>query len=99
LAEAGVEQMKPRTFFMIAWLPLALLVGVQLYASQLEGWGRWAAAPLFLVPVILSVILGTIGVSVCRREARAGRSLATVAGATLAAAIPALWFLARVLAS
>lgn len=90
--------MAPRTFILIAWLPLALLVGVQLYASRFEGWGRWAAAPLFLVPLVLSVILVVIGIGVCRREAREGRSLALPASATLASAIPALWFLARVLA-
>ena len=91
--------MKPRVFLAIACLPLLLLLAVQFYAGQFEGWGRWAAAPLFLVPVILSVILVAIGVSICRREARANRSLGLVASATLAAAIPMLWFLARVLAS
>ncbi len=91
--------MKPRLFAAIAWPPLALLLGLQFYASHFEGWGRWAAAPLFLVPLILSVILVAIGIAICRREAREGRSLALPASATLASAIPALWFLARVLAS
>lgn len=91
--------MRPRAFLAIAALPLLLLLGVQFYAREFEGWGRWAAAPFFLVPVILSAVLVAIGVSVCRREARAGRSLALLASATLAAAIPMLWFLARVLAS
>jgi hypothetical protein len=91
--------MRPRTFFIIAWLPLALLLGLQFYARQFEGWGRWAVAPLFLAPLILSVILVAIGISVCRREAREGRSVALPASATLASAIPALWFLARALAS
>jgi hypothetical protein len=91
--------MKPRLFVAIAWLPLALLVGLQFYAQQFEGWGRWAAAPLFLVPLVLSAILVVIGVGVCRREVREGRSLALPASATVASAIPALWFLARVLGS
>jgi hypothetical protein len=91
--------MRPRTFFIIAWLPLALLLGLQFYARHFEGWGRWAVAPLFLAPLILSVILVAIGISVCRREAREGRSVALPASATLASAIPALWFLARALAS
>lgn len=91
--------MKPNTLFTIAWVPLALLLGAQFYASQFEGWGRWATAPLFLLPLILSAIFVAIGISVCRREAQEGRSLALPASATLASAIPALWFLARVLAS
>lgn len=91
--------MRLRLFYTIAWLPLALLLGVQFYARQFDGWGRWAAAPLFLLPVILSAVLVTIGVAICRREAAAGRALAAVATATLAAAIPALWFAVRVFAS
>ena len=91
--------MKPRLFVAIAGLPLALLLGLQFYASQFEGWGRWAAAPLFLVPLVLSVILAGIGIGVCRREASEGRSLVLPASATLASAIPALWFLARVIGS
>jgi hypothetical protein len=90
--------MKPRWFYAIAWLPLVVLLGVQLYARQFEGWGQWAIAPLFLLPVILSVVLFLVGIALCRREARAGRALAATATATLAAAIPALWFVVRVLA-
>jgi len=91
--------MKLRWFYVIAWLPLALLIGVQLYARQFDAWGRWASAPLFLLPVILSAVLGIVGIVICRREAGTGRGLAAAATATLAAAIPALWFLTRVLAA
>ena len=91
--------MRPRVFLAIAALPLLLLLGAQFYAREFEGWGRWAAAPLFLVPVILSAILVAIGIGVCRREAAAARPLGLAASATLAAGIPLLWFLARVLAS
>ena len=91
--------MKLRWFYVIAWLPLALLLGVQFYARQFDGWGRWAAAPLFLLPVILSAVCVVIGVAMCRREAAAGRALAAIATATLVAAIPALWFVVRVLAT
>jgi len=91
--------MKPRWFYVIAWLPLVVLFGGQLYARQFEGWGRWATAALFLLPVILSVVLFMIGIALCRHEARAGRALAATATATLAAAIPALWFVVRMLAA
>jgi hypothetical protein len=91
--------MTPRVFCAIAWLPLALLLGVQFYARQFDGWGRWAAAPLFLLPVMLSAVLVMFGIAICRREAAAGRALAATATATLAAAIPALWFVVRVLAA
>lgn len=91
--------MKPRTFLAIAWIPLALLVGVHLYSHEFDGWGRWAAAPLFLLPVMVSAALAIIGIAICRREAGAGRSLTLAATATFAAAVPALWFLARALGS
>lgn len=83
----------------IAGLPLVFLVAVQLYAREFDGWRRWSAAPIFLLPVIASGVVTAMGIAICRREAGAGRSLAPVAGATLAAAIPALWFLARVFVS
>ncbi len=91
--------MKPKWFWATAWLPLGLLVAVQFYAREFDGWGRWATAPLFLAPVLLSVVWTVMGIAIVRREARAGRALAGIATATLAAALPALWFLARLLAA
>jgi len=90
--------MRPKWFWAIAWLPLGLLVGVQLYAQQFDDWGRWATAPLFLGPVVLSVVWSAMGIVICRREAREGQPLAATATATLAAAIPVFWFVARLLA-
>lgn len=91
--------MKRRVFIAIAWLPLALLIVIELYAGEFDGWGRWATAPLFLLPILLSGVLAVLGIVICRSEAGAGRSLVPVATATLAAGIPALWFLARALGS
>jgi len=91
--------MKPRVFMAIAWLPLAVLLGVQLYSREFDGWGRWAVAPLFLLPVIASAAFAVTGIAICRREAGASRSLTVAATATLVAAIPALWLLARALGS
>jgi len=88
-----------RLFILIAWIPFALLLGVQFYARQFDGWGRWSAAPLFLLPVLLSLVFTVIGITVCFRVAREQRPLVTAATATLGAAVPALWFLARLIAS
>jgi hypothetical protein len=80
-----------------AWIPLASLVGVNLYARQFDGWGRWATAPLFLVPVLLGLVFLLTGASQLRRERDAGGiRLRTLAACALGAA-PLLWFLSRVI--
>jgi hypothetical protein len=82
-----------------AWLPLASLIGVAFYARRFDGWGGWATAPLFLLPVFLSVVLLVIGASEIRDERAAGRiQLGTLAACALGA-IPLLWFLLRVVRS
>lgn len=91
--------MKPKGFWASAWLPLGLLVGVQLYAQQFGDWGRRPIAPLLLGPVVLSVVWTATGVAIRRREAKKRRPLAATATATLAAAIPAMGFLVRLLAA
>jgi len=88
-----------RTFILIAWVPLAVLIGLQFYALKFESWGLWSTAPLFLVPVVLSLVFTVIGLAICYRIALERRPLTPAATATLTAAIPALWFVARVLAS
>ena len=91
--------MGPRAFILIAWVPLAVLIGVQFYALEYESWGMWSTAPLFLLPVVLSLVFAVIGLAICCRIALERRPLTAAATATLTAAIPALWFVARVLAS
>jgi hypothetical protein len=82
-----------------AWIPLASLLGVNLYARQFDGWGGWATAPLFLVPVFLGLVFLLIGVSQLRRERDAGGiRLGTLAACALGAA-PFLWFLLRAVQS
>ena len=88
-----------RLYIVIAWIPFALLLGVQFYTHQFEGWGQWSAAPLFLLPVVLSLALTVMGIAICFRIALERRPLVAAAMATLTAAIPALWFLARLIAS
>jgi len=86
------------SFFRIsAWLPLAMLVGVKVYVERFDGVGAWAAAPLFLVPVVSSAALVLLGALELRAEAsRGGARTGTLAAAALAS-LPLLWFLSRVL--
>lgn len=43
------------------WLPPAAWLATWLYVRRFDGWGAWAAAPLFLPALLLSVIMGLAG--------------------------------------
>lgn len=45
----------------LSWVPLALYLLGSIYIQRFEGWGRWAAAPVFLPALILSATLGALG--------------------------------------
>ena len=86
-----------RLFRALSWLPLAALVAGFFYMDQYDGWGRWAAAPLLLVPVFLSVVMTLFAAIVSRREAEAGGLSKPTALAAVVAAIPLIWFMIRAL--
>ena len=33
-------------------------IAAKIYVSQFDGWGAWAAAPILLVPLVASLVLG-----------------------------------------
>lgn len=77
-----------------AWLPVAVLVALKIYVSQFEGWGAWAAAPLFLIPLALSLIIGLVGVAIfARRRAAERRDLRAITMLILPW-LPILYFVA-----
>jgi hypothetical protein len=77
------------------WLPLASLVAVEIYVRNFDGWGAWATAPLFLVPFLLSLVIGGAGISRCIREFREGCLEVSTAVFTGVAALPVAWLLVR----
>jgi len=77
------------------WVPLILLGLTELYVRGFDGWGAWAAAPLLLVPAVISLVIVTWGVLECLRELRDGRLSQAAALYTLIAALPLLWLLVR----
>jgi len=89
--------MTPRIFRFISWIPIAVWIATEMYTRGFEGWGQWAAAPMFLVPVVLSAAMVPVGLRLCRDQSRAAGPIRPTAVATLLAAVPALWFLARAL--
>lgn len=49
-----------RSFAFIAWIPPALWMAGRVYVASFDGWGAWAAAPILLVPLVVSFILGIV---------------------------------------
>ena len=77
------------------WIPIASLLGVELYAGNFDGWGAWATAPLFLVPLVLSGVIAGAGVAQCVLEARSRSGRPSSVVLTVVAALPILWLLVR----
>lgn len=50
-----------KVFIALCWLPPATWLLSMEYIRSYDGWGAWAAAPLLLPPVVLSVGLGLAG--------------------------------------
>ena len=88
-----------RLYRALSWLPLATLLAGFAYVGNYEGWGRWAAAPLLLVPVFLSAFMALFGAVVCRREADSGGVTKLTALAAALAALPLVWFMIRALSA
>jgi len=89
--------MTPTIFHILAWTPIAVWIATEIFTRGFEGWGRWAAAPMFLIPMVLSAALIPVGLRLCRDQHRAEGPVRPTAVATLIAAAAALWFLARAL--
>jgi hypothetical protein len=77
------------------WIPATCLVAIEVYASNFDGWGAWATAPLFLVPLILSVAIAGSGGIQCVLEFRAKSARLSSIAFTLLAAVPLFWILVR----
>lgn len=77
------------------WTPVACLVAIEIYAADFDGWGAWATAPLFLLPLVVSLFVAGAGVVQCVLEFRAGSTRASSIVLTVVAALPSLWLLVR----
>jgi hypothetical protein len=71
------------------------MAALVLYVSRFDGWGAWGAAPLLLLPPLLSIPITTAGVLRFRVDRAAGRPGRATLGLTFVAALPLLWLLLR----
>lgn len=87
---------RPRSSLVLTcWLPAASLVAVELYVRGFEGWGAWSTAPLFLIPLVLSVAIGGAGIVECLLEGRAGTFRIRSLVVTAVAWLPVVWLSIR----
>ena len=80
-----------RLYVAVSPIPLLLFVAFQVYTGHLEGWGAWAAAPLFLPIVALSAVQGIYGVHLAARAGTIKWRTILMAAAVFAGSI-AIWF-------
>ena len=80
---------------LTCWLPIASLVTVEFYVRNFDGWGAWSTAPLFLLPLILSVVIAGVGIIQLFLELRARAVRSSTVFFIAVALIPFLWLLIR----
>jgi hypothetical protein len=71
--------------------PAAVLGAFLLYVRRFAGWGQWVAAPLLLLPDLLSIPVTATGVALVLVAHRSRSVTVAVVGATILAALPLLW--------
>ena len=79
----------------LCWIPVTVLIGIELYVRNYDGWGAWSTAPLFLIPILLSFFIAGIGVFQCFIEARKGTFRTSLLMSTVVALLPLAWILIR----
>jgi len=77
------------------WLPVIILVVVEFYARNFDGWGAWSTAPLFLLPLVLSITIAGTGAVKLFLEFRNSSVRALTVISIAVALIPFLWLLVR----
>ena len=49
-----------RPYEVVSLIPLVLWTAGHAYVSSFDGWGGWAAAPILLVPLAVSLVVGIV---------------------------------------
>ena len=79
----------------LCWMPLILQGVTEVYVRRFDGWGAWAAAPMLLVPGIISLAIVIWGIFECAAELRHGKLSQAAPMYTLIAGLPLLWLVVR----
>ncbi len=85
-----------RLYLRFCWLPAVLWAGSLFALRGYDGWGAWAAAPLLLPAIILSLLQGASGLIVVAWIMLQEKRLdVMLAAASLMAAGPILYYLIK----
>ena len=87
--------MKQMVFIWTSPLPLLVFWGLSVYVNQYEGWGQWAAAPILLIPIFLSLAMGVMGVVLILQARKQKKSTSNLWLSTVMASSLFLYFLIK----
>lgn len=79
----------------LCWLPLLSLLAVEAYVSRFDGQGAWAAAPMLLLPAIVSILIVFPGIARIVSQQRPAEEARRLVLLTTLAAAPLGWLLVR----
>jgi hypothetical protein len=84
-----------KIFIWTSPLPLLIFWGLSIYINQFEGWGQWAGGILLLGPVLLSLLMGVMGVVLIVGAKKRQEPVANLWVSTVMAVSLFLYFLAK----
>ena len=84
-----------KVFIWTSPLPLLIFWLISIYLKQFEGWGRSTGAILLLGPVLLSLLMGLMGVLLIVQARKQRAPVANLWLSTLMAASLFLYFVAK----
>ena len=84
-----------KVFIWTSPLPLLMFWGLSIYVRQFEGWGRAAGSILFLGPILLSLLMGVMGVVLIVCAKKKQEPVANLWVSTVMAVSLFLYFLAK----
>lgn len=90
-AAEGAGSGSPGALRWLCWLPLASLLAAEIYVGEFDGWGAWAAAPILLLPALLSLVVAIPALLRCVAATRAGRPSFRPCLQTVIASLPLVW--------
>jgi hypothetical protein len=79
----------------LCWLPLMILLAVEVYVAGFDGRGAWAAAPMLLLPAIASILVVFPGIARIVSQQRPAEETRRLILLTTVAAAPLGWLLVR----
>lgn len=86
-----------KVFVWTSPLPLLISWMINIYLRQFEGWGRAAGSILFLGPILLSLLMGVMGVVLIVQARKQRAPTGNLWLSTLMAASLFLFFVAKVI--